>query len=239
MLVRGEGSPLWQQIARQIEQDIRGQVLRPGDKLPTEWELTQRFQVNRHTVRRALAFLAETGSIRAEQGRGTFVQEGTVDYPINRKTRFETVVRERNQKPGGRLLSISEERASCRFAGPLEITAGTVVNVLEVLRTADGFPVSMVTHVYEKARFPRVAQVVAENGSIVDAMVDAGLANYSRTDTKVTARLPSPHETRLLQTSKTRPVLLVEALEVDSIGVPLMISYTRFPADRVQLVFKS
>ena len=70
--------PLWRQIAQQIEKEIRDRTLHPGDKLPTEWELTERFGVNRHTIRRALSALAEAGVVRAEQGRGTFVQEGLI-----------------------------------------------------------------------------------------------------------------------------------------------------------------
>src|SRR3546814_18214382 len=69
------GGALWRQIAETVEKDIRGQVYEPGQRLPTEAELAERFSVNRHTVRRGIAFLEQEGVLRVEQGRGTFVQE--------------------------------------------------------------------------------------------------------------------------------------------------------------------
>jgi len=238
MLSRSDGKTLWRQIALQIEADIRAQVLRPGDKLPTEWELTARFGVNRHTVRRALAALADSGAVRAEQGRGTFVQQGLLEYPITRKTRFSETIRKRAQEPLGEVLRVAEERANGRFAAPLEIEVGTVVCQMEVLRRADGFPIAMASHVFERARFPCIVEDYRASGSLTEALKAAGVRDYSRLQTKVTARLPSPEETRLLKLAKTRPVLVTESVDVDAAGVPLAISISRFPADRVQLVFE-
>ena len=238
VLIRGEGVPLWRQIARQIEHDIRSNVLRPGDKLPTEWELTRRFGVNRHTVRRALAALAESGAVRAEQGRGTFVQEGLLDYPITRKTRFSATIRSQAKEPKGYVIDIAEERAGPRIAASLEIEPGTVVCRLGVLRRADGHPISLTTHIFEKARFPRLVQDYRDTGSLTDALREAGVADFSRLRTQVTARLPSPEETRLLHVTKTRPLLVTESVDVDSAGLPIGIGIARFPADRVQLVFE-
>ena len=67
------GVALWRQVADAIRLDIVGGKLNAGDKLAGELPLAERFGVNRHTVRRALAVLAEEGVVRAEQGRGTFV----------------------------------------------------------------------------------------------------------------------------------------------------------------------
>ena len=68
---RGSGVALWKQIAERIEADINAGTLRPGARLPTEMELAERFKVNRHTLRRALAMLTDQGLIEATPGRGT------------------------------------------------------------------------------------------------------------------------------------------------------------------------
>ena len=57
-LQRRAGVSLWRQIAETLEKDIKEQVFEPGQKLPTEAELAERFSVNRHTVRRGIAYLA-------------------------------------------------------------------------------------------------------------------------------------------------------------------------------------
>ena len=66
MLQRGQGVALWRQIVQEIAGDIATGRFRGGDKLPTEPELAERFKVNRHTLRRAMAALAEEGLVRIE-----------------------------------------------------------------------------------------------------------------------------------------------------------------------------
>ena len=74
MLDRNLDTPLYLQLASHIRDEIAGERLRPGDKLPSESELVERYGVGRVTVREALALLVNEGLLRKEQGRGAFVQ---------------------------------------------------------------------------------------------------------------------------------------------------------------------
>lgn len=53
--------------------DIKAGKYKPGDKIPSDAELVQRFGVARMTARRAVGVLRERGLVRTEWGRGTFV----------------------------------------------------------------------------------------------------------------------------------------------------------------------
>src|SRR3977135_297227 len=70
-------SRLYEQIVLQIKESILKGVLRPGDQLPAERELAQRFGVSRTAVREAVKALREKGLVEAYSGRGTFVTDGT------------------------------------------------------------------------------------------------------------------------------------------------------------------
>ena len=70
-------SRLYQQIVEQIEQSIRGGQLKPGDQLPAERDLAERFGVSRTAVREAVKALCEKGLVEALPGRGTFVIDAT------------------------------------------------------------------------------------------------------------------------------------------------------------------
>ena len=103
-LNRGEGLSAWRQIADAIEAEIADGRLPSGRQLPTEAQLAERFGVNRHTVRRALATLTTRGLVRATQGRGTFVESPPLAYPIGRRTRFSEIVAQAGREAWGDLV---------------------------------------------------------------------------------------------------------------------------------------
>src|SRR5579871_1027607 len=70
-------SRLYEQIVQQIEESIVKGNLKPGDQLPAERELAQRFGVSRTAVREAVKALREKGLVEAYSGRGTFITNGT------------------------------------------------------------------------------------------------------------------------------------------------------------------
>lgn len=70
-------SRLYEQIVEQVEESILRGRLKPGDQLPAERDLAQRFGVSRTAVREAMKALQEKGLVEAYSGRGTFVTNGT------------------------------------------------------------------------------------------------------------------------------------------------------------------
>ena len=70
-------SRLFEQIVQQVEESILSGQLKPGDQLPAERDLAQRFGVSRTAVREAVKTLREKGLVEAYSGRGTFVTNGT------------------------------------------------------------------------------------------------------------------------------------------------------------------
>jgi len=79
---------VWRQIEAALARAIETGAYGPGERMPTESALAARFGANRHTVRRAVGALSEQGRVRVEQGRGTFVAEDVLHYPLGNRTRF-------------------------------------------------------------------------------------------------------------------------------------------------------
>jgi GntR family phosphonate transport system transcriptional regulator len=238
-LQRGSGIALWRQISGALEAAIQAGRHAPGERLPTEAEYAERFRVNRHTVRRAMEELEGRGLIRVEQGRGSFVAEDVLDYPLGARTRFSEVIRAQNREPAGRILSISETPAEARIAELLGVRRGRVVLRVERLSLADGRPVALGLHHFPPARFPRLAEHLREDASITRALALAGVPDYRRKITRITARMPTAEEAALLEQSRARPVLVNEALNVDQGGAPVDATITRYAAGRTQLVVES
>ena len=125
-LTRKAGSALWHQVEQTLAQDIIGGTLAVGTQLPTEPVLMARFGVSRFTVRQAIANLERRGLVRAEQGRGTFVQSHILTYPIS-AARFSRNLIEQGFDPGGEVVfetvippaPISRRSCASRFGNPL------------------------------------------------------------------------------------------------------------------------
>jgi GntR family phosphonate transport system transcriptional regulator len=235
-LVRRDGVALWRQIEQTLDAEITAGRLPPGARLPTEAELTARFAVNRHTVRRAMEELEARGLVRIEQGRGSFVAEDVLDYRLGPRTRFSENIRRQNKDPEGRILRVAEVAAEASLAEQLGIRRGRPVVLVERLALANGRPVVLGTHHFPAARFGQLAARLAETSSITAAMAACGVPDYRRQVTRITARLPTPEEAELLQQSRSRPVLVTEAVNVDPDGAVVDVAFARYAAGRVQLV---
>jgi GntR family phosphonate transport system transcriptional regulator len=215
---RDSGVSVWRQIEQTLSEEIRAGQWGEGSRLPTESELSERFRVNRHTVRRAVGGLADRGLVRVEQGRGIFVRENVLEYLIGRRTRFTENVKRVNRSPGGHALSLSRQRVE-----------------------VDGRPVSYGSHWFAAKLFPRFEETyrATGSGSITQVMEEHGFGDYERAVTKVTARMPDAAEADLLKQPRTRPILYVESLNVTIDGQPVQASHVRYAADRFQMVFET
>lgn len=78
MLDPSESSPLYKQLQENILDSIQNGTLKPGDKLPTELELSETNQVSRVTVRAALDSLTSGGYLVRIPGKGTFITKDKI-----------------------------------------------------------------------------------------------------------------------------------------------------------------
>ena len=239
MLERNIGVALWNQIEQVLTKEIEAGLLRAGERLATEPQLAERFGVNRHTVRRAVAQLAERGLVKVEQGRGSFVAEHVLDYLIGRHTRFTDLVNRQNRNPGGGFLFAAQVEAEGTVAKALKVAPGTALHHLETLGALDDRPISVGTHFFPAQRFPDLVEIYQREGSITRTLTHFGCGDYERRITRVTARIPDASDAELLRQARNRPVLVTESVNVDAAEVPVEYGIARFAADRFQIVFET
>lgn len=234
-LTRGTGVAAWRQIADAIAADIAAGRLAPGAQLPTEARLAERFAVNRHTARRALAALAAEGLVRTAQGKGSFVEARPLPYPIGPRTRFSENIVRAGHGAGGELIAARELPASAVVAERLGVEEGAAVLEVTSRRLADGVPITAGRSYHPLPRFAGFAEAYRATGSVTAALAACGVADYRRRSTAISARLATPEEAAALDLAPGRIVLVTEAVNVDEAGVPVQLTYGAFAADRVEL----
>ncbi|MGH6761780.1 MAG: phosphonate metabolism transcriptional regulator PhnF [Phyllobacterium sp.] len=234
---RQGGIAIWRQIADQMRGEITAGRFGSGMRLPPEVALAERFGVNRHTVRSAIAALTQEGVLRAEQGRGTFVADARrLKYPIGRRTRFSEGLASQTRETKSILLEERIETAHGEVAEALNLGAGVDdVIRLETVSTADGRPVSRATSWFVRAQAPDIAADYATSGSITAALKAAGIDDYFRRSTIISAYHADAGDLRHLKLAPGAIVLMAKAINVDREGNPVEFAMTRFAADRMEL----
>jgi GntR family phosphonate transport system transcriptional regulator len=234
--LRDGGRAVWRQIEEALVADIAHGRYPPESQLPSEAELATRFDVNRHTVRRALSALAQRGLLLVQHGRGSFVVRDAIDYTLGPRTRFSENLLRQGREPATELLETAEEPASDLVASRLKIRPGARVVRLDTLGRADGRAISLGRHYFPARRVPDLAAQFTRWRSITRALKQIGIEEYRRLSTKVTARLPTSSEAHLLRLAMTQPLLVTESVNVESGGRPIEYGEGLFASDRVQLV---
>jgi len=227
---------VWHSIAETLTAEIASGHYRPGDRLPTEARLSERFSVNRHTVRRAIARLTEQGLTYPQRGAGVFVTMLPADYPLGRRVRFHQNVTDSGRTPSRRILNLETRGAGPAEAEALGLPDGASVHVFEGISLADGVPMAVFQSVFPADRFPGLPQVLAHTGSVTAALRAQGVPDYTRASTRITASAASPTLARQLQLNGQTPVLCTVAVNVDDQARPVEFGKAWFAADRVTLV---
>lgn len=237
---RQNGVALWRQIADRIRSAIASGEYDEAGKVAPEMVLAAQFGVNRHTVRSALAALAQEGIVQAVQGRGTLIlRKERINFPISKRTRFNQGVGDQAREKEGLLLASSEEAASADLAARLQLPKGARVIRLETLRKADRRPVSRATAWFPAERFAGIADAYRDSGSITAAFAAVGLTDYVRVSTEITAVHADSDDLSTLELSPGAIVLVTRALNADPDGVPVQYAVSRFPADAVQFTIEN
>ena len=161
------------QLRDRIAELIRAEGLKPGDKLPTEAQLTQRFHISRPALREALKLLEQDDIIYVEHGRGRFISAMSavqVDRPI---TVFESVTdmaQHYGYKPVNKVLSISEEDPPAVVSEKLCLEGKARVIRIERLRLHDEEPILYCIDYVPRTIIPAKLYDIDWSGSLLNLL---------------------------------------------------------------------
>lgn len=132
-----------------IETDIINAIqtgkIKPGEKLPGEVELCEKYNVSRVTVRKAILNLASAGKVYRRAGDGTYVSEKPYVNTTGQSRSFSEDMIQNDKKPGSVLLNfkISKAKKNEFIAEKLKLKKNESFYEIERLRTGDGIPIAI------------------------------------------------------------------------------------------------
>lgn len=176
--------PLYDQIKVLLTQSLIGGEWRPGDMIPSEIELDNRYKVSQGTVRKAIDSLASENILIRRQGKGTFVATHKED---NVKLRFLRLTAVNGQKEllQNEFISCIKSKAEGRIAQALDMKAGASTIEVKRLLSFSGRPV-----IYDHIIVP-AASFKGLNGSKVE---ESNGSMYSMYETQFGIRMVRAEE---------------------------------------------
>ncbi len=214
-LSRTDPTPLYAQVKQRLLELIATGAIKPGDRLPSEPELEEAFQVSRITIRRALGDLAAAGYLKRQPGTGTILTQSRIRRDSGKIGGLRDDLIAQGYAVEKRILTYGLGPIDPAASEHTGIPAGTHVLFAKQLLCANGVPVMLSAshHVVPEHVCPTPAEVQAD--SLFAILRHYGL-DTKRAERTIEAVLPSPEEAELLEIAATAPVLLVELCAYDA-----------------------
>jgi GntR family transcriptional regulator len=240
---RTDPRPPFRQIADQLRDSIRRHEFRPGDRLPSERELVERYGTAHATARQAISLLISDGLVVPRQGKGVFVRERPpLVHRLEAKRRILSEARDQGRQAEARLLSVEELTAPVEVASRLnlDVEKGGKVVVRQYLLVVDGEPVQLANSYFDAALVSGTPVAGPEN--ITPGRIDAELRERfnlvpRRFLDEFTARMPTPDERRSLQLLPGTPVVDLLRTYSDPSHGPFEVARYVIASDKHVLVY--
>lgn len=164
---------VYTRIADDLRERIATGILRPGDDVPTEAELAERWSTSRGPIRNALAALRAEGLIETSRGRPARVVARKADQAVDVSVPFTRWARDLGVTPGAQTQELSLRRAGAKAEALGVSPDDTIVGVVR-LRLLDGRPTMLERLFYTEEAGRHLFAVDLDAVSITEHLASVG-----------------------------------------------------------------
>jgi len=128
------------EIVYQHIKNLINSNLDENEKIPSENELSQKFNFTRATVRQGISKLKTEGLIYSKKGSGNFVTPSKIRYELSPYTSFTTEIQKLNKNPSSKILDSQIINADESLAQEFDIDTDSKLLKLTIVRSVDDIP---------------------------------------------------------------------------------------------------
>lgn len=214
-------TPLYQQLYDVIKHEIVTKKYLPGDKIPSEQQLSQDYNVSRITVRKAMEMLTEDNYIAKRSGKGSFVTPNKIHEDLTGKQSFSLTCQYNALSSKSRILGQEVREATSFDAESLGIEEGSKIVYLKRLRYADNIPIMIETIYMKYDLFSYILNVDMSNNSLYAEVGKQFPAESRKIKRTVEISIATSEQANLLELPKGAPLLLCHEIVTTHQGLPL------------------
>ncbi|MFJ4223084.1 GntR family transcriptional regulator [Microbacterium sp. NPDC089695] len=235
---RHSAAPMYDQLRQLIIEGITRDGLQPGDPLPGEHRLCERYGISRTVVRQALAQLEHEGLVERVKGKGTFVSRPrTAESLVHTLVGLYDDVERRGGHVHSDVLRHEQALADDEIAAALEVAPGTPVVVLERLRHVDGEPWSLSTTWMPEAVGGVTLGVDLSEASLYRVLAENGIVATSGVRS-AEATVATHEQAQHLGVSAGSALLRLRSVSRGADGIPIEYFVAHHRGDRSRFEFQ-
>ncbi|WP_042354155.1 GntR family transcriptional regulator [Bacillus rubiinfantis] len=236
MLNADHQEPLYIQLKKAIQSAIVNEQFQQGEKIPTEVELSERYEVSRITVRKAVQELVSEGYLVKRQGKGTFVSLPKFDRKIEHEAvlgftaacqangldSHSVVTKKEIMKPDSLLRTL------------LQLEKNEKVVYIQRKRYAGDSPLMLENNFYPFNRYQFLLDETLE-GSLYSLLREKyGIDPNHSGKTTLEIALADEEQAQVLETSIGKPLFYMKTIIYDQFGRPVHVGKQYIIGDRYQ-----
>jgi GntR family transcriptional regulator len=228
--------PLYYQIQQHLLDQIRAGVLKPGELIPSEQEISDRLRISRMTARQALKSLCDLGVTYSQRGKGTFVSAIKLEKNSRQVLSFSEEMQASGSRPRSKVLSFEVAAAAPDVANALRLPPGEKVVSLRRVRMTASSPMGLEWSRLPLRLCPDLLETFDPNRSLYQTLFESYGVQIIAADEVVEAGLASAEEAKLLRFAVGSPVFFFTRTAYVQSGQPVEYVKSTYRGDRFKLV---
>jgi GntR family transcriptional regulator len=234
MLREKDAVPLYQQLEDIIQAQIETGEIKPGEQIPPEISLADKYNVSRITIRQTLADLVKKGLLYRKQGKGTFVATPKIERELINVHSFSERMRSKGYIPGSKVLSIQLTLATPSVRKYLALGEGEQVITIERLRLSNEEPIVLEHSFIPYSAYPLVLEADINIGSLYQFLKEKYHVTPTVSQKMLEITVANEYEAKLLKIYPGQPLFLLSALVMTDDKRPVEYVKTLLRGDRVK-----
>jgi GntR family transcriptional regulator len=213
--------PYYQQIKASFIEDITSGKLKHGDKIPSERELAEKFNISRMTARHAISALEREGFVERRERVGTFITNRMIRWNFITVNSFTKGMVDKGLNPETKTIYMKREPANDFLATTFEVNIGEEIFSLKRLRLVDGIPIAIELSQIPYRYCSGIEQHMKDNVSLYNVLEEYYDIKLVKQKQQMRISLPDPYESELLRIKSEIPCLLMKGTTLDTLDRPI------------------
>jgi GntR family transcriptional regulator len=217
--------PLYYRVREDLRELILSGELKPGDRVSSERELCEEYEVSSITAKRAVLDLVRVGLLYRVPGKGTFVSQPKMERNLSQLTSFTEEMLHHGLRPNSTVLDARIVPASGAIAKRLDLPPGEEVICLERVRFANGDPLMLEKTFLPHELFPGLLSEDLVGQSLYDFITQKYGVSLVKARETLEPVIMDDKEAQNLSVEEGAPGLLLELIAYTDNGEP--VEYTK------------